>query len=173
MIAKNLEFQTTLNDVTMPVLVLWGLTAPDKDDLFAIVHDELLQRGWVHETYLEGVRQREQVYPTGLDFGDFAVALPHVDCEHVIRSALVMALVEEPLHFQAMDDPAQSLACRLAIFPVLASSGDQLIFLSAVTTALQQPGFYERIIQQESPEAAAAMLDRMFSSYRKEEEPAH
>ncbi|QBD76508.1 PTS sugar transporter subunit IIA [Ktedonosporobacter rubrisoli] len=160
-----MEFHTTLNGTTMPVLILWHLPAQSKDDLFAIVYKELLTRRWVHPTYLEAVKQRELEYPTGLDFGDFSVALPHIDPEHVIHSALVMALVEKPLPFLAMDDSSQTLDCQLAIFPVLAAAGDQLIFLSAVTTALQQPGFYNTIIEQKSPEAAAALLDQVFANF--------
>jgi glycerol-3-phosphate dehydrogenase (NAD(P)+) len=159
---ERMELQTTLNGVTMPVLVLWGLDARSKDELFSSVYHELLQRGWVRPSYLEAVKRREEQYPTGLDFGEFAVALPHIDIEHVIRSALVIALVKEPIAFQAMDNHEQALACQLAIFPVLASTGDQLAFLSAVTTALQHPGFYATIIEQTSPEAAAHLLDTMF-----------
>lgn len=160
-----MEFQTTLNNSTMPVLVLWRLAIQNKDDLFALVYHELLQRGWIRETYLEAVKQREQEYPTGLDFGEFAIALPHIDPEHVLHPAMVMTLVEEPIHFQAMDDPSLSHPCRLAIFPVLAAAGDQLLFLSAVATALQQPGFYAILIAQESPEGAAALLDSIFATY--------
>lgn len=167
-----MEFQTTLNSVTIPVLVLWGVPARSKDELFAAVYQELLQRGWVRESYLAAVKRREQEYPTGLDFGEFAVALPHIDTEHVIRSTLVMTLLEQPLAFQAMDDAEQSLACRLAIFPVLATTGDQLAFLSAVTSALQQPGFYADLIARQTPQEAVVFLDRMFASHVRETEEA-
>ncbi len=167
-----MEFQTTINGTTMPVLVLWHVVAHTKDDVFSTVYQELRQRKWVHESYLEAVKRREQEYPTGLNFGDFSVALPHIDIEHVIRSALVMALLEEPVAFQAMDDPSQSLSCQLAIFPVLAATGDQLTFLQAVTTGLQKSGFYAQLTEQKSPEAAATLLDRMFTEYAAEENDA-
>lgn len=160
-----MEFQTTLNGVTMPVLVLWQLAVENKENLFSTVYHELHQRGYVYSTYLEAVKQREQEYPTGLDFGDFAVAVPHIDTEHVIQSALVMALVKHPIAFQAMDDPEQTLQCQLAIFPVLVGTKEQVVFLGAVTTALQQPGFYTTILEQASPADAVALLDRMFADY--------
>lgn len=165
-----MEFHTTLNGMTMPVLVLWQLPVTNKDDLFAIVFQELHQRAWVHSSYLEAVKQRELEYPTGLDFGDFAVAVPHIDMEHVIQSALVMVSLQQPVVFQAMDDPEQALPCRLAIFPVLSGTKDQVIFLGAVTTALQKPGFYTAIIEQTSPEGAITFVDRMFADYAVEEE---
>ena len=160
-----MEFTTTLNGTTMPVLVLWQLHAPNKDALFAHVYQELYQRGWVHPTYLAAVKRREEEYPTGLDFGNFSIALPHIDTEHVIRSAMVVALLQEPLLFQAMDDPEQTLSCQLAIFPVLGETKEQVIFLSAVTTALQQAGFYDAIIGQPSAEKATDLLNHMCASY--------
>ncbi|WP_376794552.1 PTS sugar transporter subunit IIA [Thermogemmatispora sp.] len=145
----------------MPVLVLWGLTASSKEELFARVHEELWRRGQVHPSYLAGVQERERQYPTGLDFGEFAVALPHVDFEHVIRPALVVALLSQPLPFQAMDDPTRQHLCQLAIFPVLTSGDTQLAFLQAVTCALQQPGFYARLISLQTPQEIAACLQSM------------
>jgi PTS system galactitol-specific IIA component len=161
-----LELQTTLNQMQLPVLVLWQLAASTKEDLFERVHQELYCRGQVHASYLSGVRQREEAYPTGLDFGDFAVALPHVDFEHVIRPALVIVLLREPLPFRAMDDPAQELACRLAIFPVLSAADEQLGFLEAVTTALQKPGFYSAFIARQSPQEIASDVEQIFCCAR-------
>jgi|GEM_PF-129138 PTS system galactitol-specific IIA component len=157
-----MEWQTTINGETMPVLILWHLPVRDRDELFAVVYQELLSRGWVRETFLAALQRREQEYPTGLDFGAFAVAVPHIDLEHVRRSALVIALTDQPVTFQAMDDASRPLRCRLAIFPVLAAAEHQVTFLSAVVTALQQPGFYNMIVEQESPEGVAGLLDRMF-----------
>ncbi|GER84334.1 MAG: PTS sugar transporter subunit IIA [Thermogemmatispora sp.] len=158
---EPIELELTLNGVTMPVLVLWGLTVRSKEELFARVHEELLRRGQVRPSYLEGVQERERQYPTGLDFGDFAVALPHVDFEHVLRPALVVALLSEALPFQAMDDPTRQHLCRLAIFPVLTSGDTQLAFLQAVTCALQQPGFYTRLISLQTPQEISACLQSM------------
>ncbi|WP_084658868.1 PTS sugar transporter subunit IIA [Thermogemmatispora onikobensis] len=158
---EPIELELTLSGITMPVLVLWGLAVRSKEELFACVHAELLRRGQVHPSYLEGVQERERQYPTGLDFGDFAVALPHVDFEHVIQPALVVALLSEALPFQAMDDPARQHLCRLAIFPVLTSGDAQLAFLQAVTCALQQPGFYEHFIALQTPQEIKACLQSM------------
>ncbi|MBX5448965.1 PTS sugar transporter subunit IIA [Thermogemmatispora sp.] len=158
---EPIELELTLNGITMPVLVLWDLPVTTKDELFTRVHEELLRRDQVRPSYLNGVKEREQRYPTGLDFGAFAVALPHVDFEHVLRPALVVALLREALPFQAMDDPTRQHLCRLAIFPVLTSGEAQLAFLQAVTCALQQPGFYERFIALQTPQEISVCLQEM------------
>jgi len=158
-----MEWQTTIDGETMPILILWHLPVHDRDALFASIYRELLDRGWVRETFLEALKRREQEYPTGLNFGDFAVAVPHVDCEHVRQSALVVALAEQPVTFQAMDDASRALSCRLAILPALATADHQVAFLSAIVTGLQQPGFYQQIMAAASPEAVVELLKPVFA----------
>jgi galactitol PTS system EIIA component len=158
------ESNVRLGDEAMPVLVLRGVAAGNAGELFALVGAELAGRGWVAPTFGQALVQRERQFPTGLDFGRFTAALPHADTEHARRSALAVVLTQEPVEFRAMDDPNRALACRLVIVPVLTDPGKQVPFLSATTTALQQPGFYEALIEAPDEEAVAGLLQRAFGT---------
>lgn len=164
-----MDAEVTLQGETMPVVVLTGLDAPDADALFTEVAQALRERGWVAPTFLEALRKREREFPTGLDFGRFHAALPHVDPEHVHTSALVVAVNRRPVTFQAMDNPARALSCRLAVFPMLRDATKQVPFLVAATGSLQQPGFYEQLSSAEDPEQVAALLRGALERANREE----
>jgi PTS system galactitol-specific IIA component len=156
------ESTVRLGDETIPVLVLRGVAAGDAGELFAAVAGELAGREWVAPTFADALAERERQFPTGLDFGRFMAALPHADTEHARRSALAVVLTQAPVEFRAMDNPNRALACRLVIVPVLTDPGKQVPFLSAMTTALQRPGFYEALVDAPDEEAVRELLQRAF-----------
>ena len=160
----GVESKVRLGDEAIPVLVLRGVAAGDAGELFAAVAGELAGRGWVAPTFADALAERERQFPTGLDFGRFTAALPHADIEHARRSALAVVFTQAPVEFRAMDDPNRALACQLVIVPVLTDPGKQVPFLSATATALQQPGFYEELVEAPNEEAVVGLLQRAFGT---------
>ena len=78
-------------------LVFTNLCAKDKEDTIRRLAGHLLQAGYVKDTYLDAVLQREKEYPTGLDLGDYCIAMPHTFAAHVNEPALAIAKLASPV----------------------------------------------------------------------------
>lgn len=67
--------------------------------------------GFVKDSYVEAVFAREGEYPTGLQLQGIGVAMPHTTGSHVIKPAVGVAKLKQPVTFyhMGMDDvPVQA-----------------------------------------------------------------
>ena len=121
----------------MRVLAVTGVKARDSDEVITALINLLIERGYVKETYLNNVLQRERVYPTGLRLkGGIDVALPHGDVEHVKDMSMAVGVLEKPVRFHEMgSDPKEGNIVDASIVFVLAVNDPKLLvpYLSKLT----------------------------------------
>ena len=89
--------------------------ADSRAEIIAQLGALLFEHGLVKETFIQAVLDREKVYPTGLQTSILGFAIPHTDTEHVLRPALAIATLREPVVFQAMGDPETSIPVRVVM----------------------------------------------------------
>ncbi|MHA1541660.1 MAG: PTS sugar transporter subunit IIA [Candidatus Hodarchaeales archaeon] len=82
-----------------------------------IVHElvtSLTQMGYVKASYEEAIFKREEDFPTGLILdGDYNVAIPHAETEHVLKSAIYVAILESEIIWENMEDPDEKIPVHL------------------------------------------------------------
>jgi len=127
-------------------ILVMSSSARSREALFSEVNQVLVEDGFVHPTFLEALTKREDEFPTGVDFGQFAIAIPHIDPEHVIQPGALVCRSDGPVAFGAMDNPERQLACRLTIWPLVTDPQAQVPLLSSVLRALQKKGVYEQLV---------------------------
>lgn len=101
-------------------LVIIGCKAIDGDEVISGLARLLESEGYVKDTYLKAVLDREKIYPTGLFTMPVNVAMPHTDSTHVNKSAIAIAVLDKPVKFNKMGGGADdsldvSLVFLLAI----------------------------------------------------------
>ncbi|WDV46909.1 PTS sugar transporter subunit IIA [Clostridiaceae bacterium M8S5] len=94
----NLQDNELVNDE----LILFDVQAKDKEDLLYKLASLLYKKGYVKESYIDAVVNREKVYPTGLNTMGVQVAIPHTDAVHVNKPGIVVANLREPVVFKEM-----------------------------------------------------------------------
>lgn len=120
--------------------------AASQGALFAEVNTLLLDAGVVRPTFLDALSAREQQFPTGLDFGSFQVAIPHIDPEHVVEPGLLVARLAHPVAFRAMDNRDRELRVKLTLWPLVVDPKKHMKLLAAMLKLLQKPGAYDDLL---------------------------
>lgn len=118
-------------------LVFPNLAVVDQDDLFSKMCTVLNEQGFVKGSFLKGIRNREQIYPTGLEMGDYGCALPHTDVEHVINPATVIATLTNPVEFGVMGDPDKKVDVNVVFMLALNRKEDQVVMLQELAALIQ------------------------------------
>lgn len=118
-------------------LVFSNLAVVDQDDLFSKMCTVLNEQGFVKGSFLKGIRNREQIYPTGLEMGDYGCALPHTDMEHVINPATVIATLTNPVEFGVMGDPDKKVDVNVVFMLALNRKEDQVVMLQELAALIQ------------------------------------
>jgi PTS system galactitol-specific IIA component len=151
---------TGLAGLIRPDLVAIQGDAADAESLIRELGGRLVSAGDALPSLPDAAVERERTYPTGLLLADDGpnAALPHADREHVVRSAVAVATLRQPVVFHRMDAPAEPVPVRLVILLALAEAEGQLAALREAGALLQDPARVARLLEAATPEALIEIL---------------
>ena len=114
--------------------------ASDWEEAILITSCLLYKNGCVKENFAEKCIEREKVFPTGLP-SKVPVAIPHTDGSYVIKPAVCMLRLTNPVLFKNMEDPEKEIAVDYVFNIAIKSSEDQLKMLSVISNIFQDDEF--------------------------------
>ena len=128
-------------------LIFPNLQIGNKDDLFKILYEQLHQKGYVKESYFNGITEREKCFPTGLQLQTYGCALPHTDLEHVKKPAICVATLKDPIVFRSMENQQKEVNVSLVFMLALNKSEYQIAALKQLAMMIQDSNFLEEIVK--------------------------
>lgn len=114
-----------------PELVFFDFEANDRVDLFTKLGAVLAERGYVKDTWLDAILDRENNYPTGLACEAVQVALPHVDPQHLAKPYIAIVKPKSTVRFDGMAGSGPVDAQLVINLGLLAHAEDQVGVLQA------------------------------------------
>jgi len=96
-------------------LILVKEQVNSREEIINKLGNLLFDNGFVKDSYTQAVLDRERTYPTGLQARVAGVAVPHTDTEHVIKPAIAIATLKEPLIFHMMGSPESEVNVEIVI----------------------------------------------------------
>jgi len=122
--------------------------AKDKTEVLTELGNLLFQTGYVRESFVEAALQRESQLPTGLPLeGKYNAAIPHTECEHVIKAGLALATLAKPVIFQNMIQPEEGVPVQLVILMALDQPKSQVEMLQEIAGVLQNSLVIEKLME--------------------------
>jgi len=122
--------------------------AQDKTEVITELGNLLFQTGYVRESFVEAALQRESQMPTGLPLeGRYNAAIPHTECEHVIKAGLALATLAKPVIFQNMIQPEEGVPVQLVILMALDQPKSQVEMLQEIAGVLQNSLVIEKLME--------------------------
>lgn len=134
-------------------MVSLNLQAASNTEVLAKLVERLYQRGYVKESYLSALLERENKFPTGLATIPFPVAIPHTDSEHVIQPCIAIAKLAQPVPFQEMANETNYVQARFVFLLVLNDGNKQVELLSALMKIFCDVSMMERLEEADSAQA--------------------
>lgn len=89
-------------DIVFKDLIQLDLDVESSEELFEIISEQLMKRGYVTEDFLESIKVREEEYPTALPIEPYAVAIPHTDPECIITPFISCIRMKHPVPWREM-----------------------------------------------------------------------
>lgn len=134
-------------NLLVPSAVCTGFEAQTAQEVITCLGELLYQAGFVHQTFAQAALDREAKMPTGLPLeGKYNAAIPHTDIEHVIKPALAIAALKQPVVFQNMIEPEQAVPVQLVILMALEQAKTQVEMLQEIAGVLQDPTVIEKLV---------------------------
>lgn len=135
-------------------LILVGVEAASWQEVLTLLANQLYQSGYVRESYLQAVLDRERQFPTGLHTAEVAVALPHTEKEHVLKPAVAVAILAHPVTFGEMGTEDQTVPVEIVFMLSILEPDEQVTWLSRLVSTFQLEGFLSLL--KSSPDSATA-----------------
>jgi len=135
----------------------------DREGLLRELSKTLKGKGYVKESYLESILQREEMHPTGLMVEDLInIAIPHTDVEHVLKPTMVVVKhSSSSFEFFRMDDPEEEIPVDVVFLLVVKESDGYVNFLAALTNLFQDADFIELLASGTPDKICAGMIKRL------------
>jgi len=130
----------SIDDLLHEDLVLMDVTTGSMEELMEQICDYARDKGYVKDSYLAAVLERESSYPTGLPTEVMKVALPHTtDQSHVLKSGIFIAKLPKPVTFKEMGEGINDVPVEMVFMLSVNGAKEQLTVLQNIVGMFTKP----------------------------------
>lgn len=148
-------------DLIKEELVYTKLNVETTDNLFKELSDNLFRNGYVKKSFYEGLRKREEVFPTGVALQEYNVAIPHTDAEHVIKPCISVATLENPIKFKCMEDDTVDIEVNVVFMLALNEAHSQLEMLRQLIQLIQNKSILKQMLKAKKGIEIIKIVEKM------------
>jgi PTS system galactitol-specific IIA component len=141
-------------------LVIAPMQAERAEDAITQLGTRLRAGGFVKDSWTQATIEREKTFSTGLPTAEIGVAIPHADVEHVLRQAIAVGVLAEPLAFGEMGSPDSTVPVRIVCALAVARSELLVTLLRQLVEMFQSPLVLRQIATATSPAEIVEIFDR-------------
>ena len=128
-------------------LIMPDLKAGSSDEVFQQLGGLLVSEGYCKSSYVQALIEREKDFPTGINMGNMGIAIPHTDREHVIKGAVAIGVLKEPVHFYQMGTNDENVEAKLIFMLAVKDPKEHLVFLQRILMVLQDQEVLKQLIE--------------------------
>ncbi|PJC86790.1 PTS galactitol transporter subunit IIA [Vibrio sp. HA2012] len=144
-----------------------GLDFKTSTDALTHIGNFLSSMDYVKASYLKAIFEREESFPTGIDLGFGAVAIPHCDASHANKPCIYVIKPDQPVPFNRADDDGE-VEAKVIIALVVTDPQQQLKLLKALFSSLQDEEFFNALANSESKSEISDIFNNRILNTEKE-----
>lgn len=154
----------TKNKLLDKRLIKIGIDVDNCNEALDALSNLLFENGYVKESYKQAIKDREEMFATGLPSEGVGVAIPHASIEHVNEPSIAIGLLKNPVSFKMMGNHDEEVDVEIMIMLALNEHHAQLEMLQSLMGLIQDRQLLENLLACESQESVLSILDGQFSS---------
>jgi PTS system galactitol-specific IIA component len=143
-------------------LVKVKLQARNWEDVLRKMGTTLFEQGYVRDTYIKGLIDRETEFPTGIAIDKMGVAIPHTEASHVIKTTVAVAVLDKSVPFSLMGSDEGSVDVDIVFMLAVDNPDKHLLFLQKLMGILQKEEVLLGIKNAEYSKVIAEILNKEF-----------
>ena len=122
------------------------IEAKDHTELFTKMAEIFKKKGYIKESYLDAIIEREKKYPTGFEFDGYNIALPHTDAEHVLVQKTVIVRLKKEIKYKEVVSNKE-IPVKLFIMLLVKNGNEQTEILEKLIAIISEKKFYDEVIK--------------------------
>ncbi|MBO0998793.1 PTS sugar transporter subunit IIA [Bacillus sp. SD075] len=142
-------------------LIKLHIKCENQDQLFDVMYQEAFKLGYVSDSFLGKIKEREASFPTGLNLDHYNVAIPHTDPECVFEQFIGVVTLEKPIRFRLMDDNTKEVDVYVILMLGLNQPHSQLKVLQQLMQVIQDERNYQQISKAQTNEEIRSVFKKI------------
>lgn len=143
--------------------VICKVDTKEKLETLDVLANVLVEKGFVKESFVDAVKEREKVFPTGLPMEAFGVAIPHTDSVHVNKKAILCAVLENDNEFICMGTDDETVSCKMAFMLAIISPEDQIAMLGKLMETCQNVDTLNTIYELKDMDKIVSVMEGLMA----------
>lgn len=131
----------------------------DSRELLSSISEELLSKGYVKDSFREGIMKREEEYPTAIQAENFSLAIPHTDSEHILKPGIAFVRLNNGCDFKEMCTN-EDIKVDMAFVLLVKEKEKQVSLLTKLMGLFSNNDILEKLYKENDPSVIEAMLNR-------------
>lgn len=119
--------------------------ANDRNDFLSKIGNILFEKKYVNKGFSDSIIEREKNYPTGLDFGEYKIAIPHTNPEFVNKEGIIAVKLQKPIIFRDMGLNENDLEVSVIFVLLIQKGEEQVNLLTKLMSLMEQKKVYDSI----------------------------
>jgi len=141
-----------------PKVILLNIEANTADEALTLLAKKLLAEGYVKDSFIQAILDREAEFSTGLPGFGRGVAIPHADPQHVNTSVLAVATLKHPVDFRMMGNHDEKIAVEVMFMLALKESHSHMSVLQSLMDVIQNESLLTQIKEAATPSELYALV---------------
>ncbi|MCV3321962.1 PTS sugar transporter subunit IIA [Pediococcus ethanolidurans] len=142
-------------------LINLNVDVDDEQQLFDFIGSDAIEKNFAKLGYISGLEKRELSYPTGLQFPDIPIALPHVDSKYIDKPFIYVARTTKILEVKQMGD-GRKMSTNNFLFLGIKNASKQPELLAHMMNAFQNKEFVQAFLEVDSNEQMFKLMNTTF-----------
>lgn len=134
-------------------LIFTDVQAESTDDVFDQMGGALTEAGFGKAGYVQGLKDREKEYPTGLDIDGLGVAIPHTPVDLVNKSATCIGILRNPVEFVEMGTDDDKVQVKIVFMLCVSDPNAHLEQLQRIIAIIQDKAVMQKLTEVKDPQA--------------------
>lgn len=139
-------------------LVFLDVEHETSDEFLNSISDELLEKGYVKESFKDAILKREEEYPTAIGTEKYNLAIPHTDSEHVNKPGIAFVRLKKECKFKEMCTN-NDINVNMAFVLLVTKKEEQVSLLSKLMGLFAETDFLENLYNEQDPSEIVKVLN--------------
>lgn len=148
----------SINQIFFEDLILLDKNFQDTDQFFDFTFPILKNGGFVNQSFLHAIKQRESLFPTALPTDPYVVAMPHTDIEHIIKPFIFFTRVKETIPWCEMANNDHVLQANFIFLLGFTQKNGHIDLLQTLMSSFVNSCFLEALYQAKTRHEVFTLL---------------
>lgn len=142
-------------------VVAINVSIDNRKELLNFMSKQLEKEGYVKESFINAIAEREEIFSTGIPTKHCGIAIPHTDSIHVNKAMISVVVLKETVEFLEMGDPEEIVNVKIVFMLAMKDGKAQVELLTNLMGIVQDEVLLEKICESSKEEVMVLLNERL------------